>query len=274
MARAETVSFEEFQSSEPPQRRKRHPLRNTIVTLVVLVVLAVAAYLVAEPLAEQFAGEAVKVAVAKELGANQDDVHVDLGSGSIILQLINRRVNHIDVDIDRFSSGALTGSAVFAASGVPLDSNKPVSKVAITASLDADALHSLLTSGAAAAATPTTVAFAGKDVRIGTTLTILGAAVATSVDLAPSVANGQLVLTPAAITIGTAHFTVAQLQASPLGGLVSGLAAPRTMCVASSLPNNLDLKSVSVRGKHLLVGVGGSNLTLSSLAHKGTCPAG
>jgi hypothetical protein len=274
MARAETVSFEEFQSSEPPQRRRRHPLRNTIVTLAILAVLAVAAYLVAEPLAEQFAGEFVKVGVAQELGANQDDVHVDLGTGSVILQLINRRVNHIDVKISRFTSGSLSGSAVFTASGVPLDMNKPVSKIGIVASLDSDALHTLVTSGAAATAAPTTVAFAGKDVRIGTTLTILGAAVATSVDLAPSVANGQLVLTPAAITIGTAHFTVAQLQASPLGGLVSGLAAPRTMCVASSLPNNLDLKSVAVKGKHLLVGVGGTDLTLSSLAHKGTCPAG
>jgi hypothetical protein len=273
MARAQMVSFEDLQSSEP-SRRKRHPLRNTLVTLVVIAVLAGAGYLVAEPLAEQFTSKLVAEGIAQELGASQDDVQVDLGEGSILWQLLHRRVNVIHADVTDFSSGLLTGTAKFDATGVPLDTNQPVSQVGITVSLDSAALQRLVAPGDASTASSTTVALVDDTVRIGTSVTVLGAPVPVSVDVEPSAAGGLLVLTPKAFTIGTAHYTSAQLLASPFGGLLGGLVAPRSACVASSLPNNLDLKSVTVRAHHLFIGVAGSNLTLSSLAHKGTCPAG
>lgn len=264
------TSLEEFGFTEVPVRRKRHPLRNTIISLVIIAALGVAGYLVAEPLARQFAEEFVRVGVARELGvANADTVHVDLGSGSVLLQVIQRKIKHIHVKIDRFTSGTLAGSAVFTATGVPLNTGKPLSTIGITVSVAPSDLSGFVASSAAPNAT---VAFAGTSIRIGTSMTVLGQTLPATVDLSAKAAGGQVLLTPVAVTLGGTNYTVDQLRASPFGSLVSGLLATRTECIASGLPQNMQLTSVVVKDKHLLVSVAGKGVTLASLAHKGTCP--
>jgi hypothetical protein len=270
MARSNTVSYEEFETAEPPPRRKRHPIRSIIIVLVILGVLAVAAYLVGEPLAKSTVETAINVGVAKELSIPVDQVHSSV-SGPVILQLVHRNLSDVDVTIDSFTAGNITSSVHIDASGVPLDTKKPISKVSFSINLTTDQLKSLLTDGSATS--PTTVAYVGDNVRLGTSISVLVASLPVSIDLAPSAANGELVLTPEAITVGTVHYTAAQLAASPLGGVTAGLRAPRTTCVASSLPAELSLKSVQVKDDTLQVTVAGAGVSLSQLSQKGTCPA-
>jgi hypothetical protein len=271
MARANTVSFEEFETAEPPPRRKRHPIRSLIIVLVVLAVLVGIGYLVAEPLAKSIVEGAVDVGVAKELSIPSSEVHSEVEGGSVLVQLLHHKLKDVHVTIDSFSQGNVSGTAVLTAHGVPLDTKKPVSTVSITVKLNADNVKSLLTNGSTDS--PTTVAFVGKDVRAGSSISVLGASLPVSIDLLPSAAGGQLVLTPEAISVGTIHYTADQLAASPIGGITAGLRAPRTECVASALPADLTLKSVAVAGDTLNVTVSGTGVTLSSLGQKGTCPA-
>jgi hypothetical protein len=269
----QTVQFEDFTFNEQPARKKRHPLRNTIISLVIVAAIGIAGYLVAEPLARQTAEEFVKVGVARELGiSDADTVHVDLGSGSVLVQVIEGRIKHLHVTVDHFSSGTLAGSAVFTATGVPLNTNKPLSTIGITVSVAAADLRGIVAS--TADASNATVAFAGKNLRIGTSVTLLGQTLPVSVDLAPKASDGQLLLTPTEITVNSTSYTADQLRASPIGGLVSGLLATRTECVASGLPRNMELTSVVVKNKRLLVSVAGTGVTLASVGNKGSCPAG
>jgi LmeA-like phospholipid-binding len=262
----------DFFEGTPPARRKRHPIRAIIVTLIVLAALLVPGYFVAESLAEAAAKNYVQAGVAKELSvASTDDVHVNLGKGSIILQAIQGRVKKLTVGIDRFSTDTVTGSARFTATGVPLSTSKAVDTMGIVIDVDPTSLTSMV---AAASGSPkATVILVGQDIRIGTSVTVLGKKLPVSVDLIPTVAKGQLVFTPHAITLNKSHFTVKSLLASPIGSLVKGLVTPRVECVASSLPRDLALTNVAVTGDHLVLTLAGSDVTLDNLSTKGSCAA-
>jgi hypothetical protein len=259
-------------STGKPQRRKRHPIRAIIVTLVVLAVLLIPGYFVAEGLAETAAKGYVQTGVQKELNVPAlDDIHVNLGKGSIILQALQKKITHLDVLIDRFSTDSITGSAVFTASGVPLNTSDPVDTMDIAVTLDPASLQALVraTPGLAGA----TVTLVGGNVRIALTEKLLSVKIPVSIDLAPSVANGKLVFTPVAITVVKQKFTVKSLKASPFGSLLSGLVKPRTQCVASSLPKDLVLTKIQSSGERLVLTVAGTGVSLSGLSTKGSCTA-
>jgi hypothetical protein len=260
-------------ASGPPVKRKRHPIRNIIVTLVIIGGLLIPGYLVAESLARSFATGYVQVGIQKELDVpTLDDVHVNLGKGSIILQVIQHRIKHMTVKIDSFTTDSLTGSAVFTASGVPLNTSDPVTKMGIVLTIDPDSLKAMV---ARASGSPNaTVALVGNDVRIGTTIRLLGLRVPVSVDLVPSASHGELVFTPTAITVNKKNYTTKELRASPIGGLVGGLLKARTECVATSLPRDLVLTDLAVTNDHLVISVAGSGVSLSGLSTKGTCTTG
>jgi hypothetical protein len=267
------VSDDFFSGESAPVRRKRHPIRNIIVTLVILAALLIPGYFVAESLARSAATGYVQVGVQKELDVtNLSDVHVGLGKGSIILQVLQRKIKHMTVDIDKFSTDTITGSAVFTASGVPLNTTDPVTKMSIDVTIDPDSLTSMV---ARASGSPNaTVALEGKNIRIGTSVKLLGITVPASVDLVPTASRGLLVFTPTAITVNKKTYTVAALKASPIGGLVGGLLKARSECVASSLPRDLALTNVAVSNDSLVVTVEGKGVALSGLSTKGSCVVG
>ena len=267
------MSDDLFSGNSTPVKRKRHPIRNIIVTLVILAALLIPGYFVAESLARSAATSYVQVGVQKELDVtNLSDVHVGLGKGSIILQVLQRRIKNMTVDIDEFSTDTITGSAVFKASGVPLNTSDPVKKMSIAVTIDPDSLKSMVAT--ASGAPNATVALEGKNIRIGTSIKLFGVKVPASVDLIPSASHGLLVFTPTAVTVNKKTYTVKALKASPIGGLVGGLLRARSECVASSLPRDLELTNVAVTDDSLVVTVEGSGVALSALATKGSCVAG
>lgn len=256
--------------TDKPVRRKRHPIRAIVVTLIVLAALLIPGYFVAENLAETAARNYVQAGVQKELNvASQDDIHVNLGTGSIILQALQKNVKHLRVTIDSFATDDISGSAVFTASGVPLSTSDPVDSMAIALAVDPDSLQTLVRrqSGFSKA----TVTLVGGQVHIATTFSVLTAKVPLAVDLAPSAVDGNLVFTPTAIDLNKKKYTVKSLKASALGPLVGGLVKPRVQCVASSLPRALALKNVAVAGGKLVITVAGADASLDSLSTKGTC---
>jgi hypothetical protein len=251
-------------------RRKRHPIRTTIIVLVIVAALAGSGYYVADMLAGTFAKQFVQAGVSQELGGT-GAVHADLGKGSVLLQVIKKRINTLRVTIDGFTSGTLTGSAVVDADGVPLNTSDPVDSLSITLSIPASGLVPLV--GAKAGDTAT-VALVGTDIQVTDTEKIAGKKTPVSIDYVPSTSGTTLVLTPEKVTIGSKAYTPAKLKASPYGAISKPLLATRQKCLADGLPSKLTLKSVTVVGQALVVTASGAGVPLGSLSTKGTCPAG
>jgi hypothetical protein len=267
------VPVDQMGFGESDQRRKRHPIRTLIVTLIVLAALFIPGYLVADSLARQYAGQFIQAGIAQKLGVSStDSVHVSLGKGSILLEVIQRKLKHIHVTVDQFTADAITGSAVLDASTVPLDTSKPTSSVGISVTIGQDSLRRLIASKADSPGA--TVALVGTRVRVGTKVKLFGASVPIAVDLTPRASGKRIIFTPVSIVVNKKAYSLAALRASPIAGLVSKLIAPRAFCVASSLPNALTLRSVSVSGTNLVIALTGTNVPLDSLSTKGSCAAG
>jgi hypothetical protein len=253
-------------------RRRRHPFRATIIVLVVLAVLLGSAYYVADMLARQFATSFIKTGVAQELGGSASHVHVSLSKSDMILQLVHKRIKSMDVTINDFTSGTITGAdAVFLATQVPLNTSDHAGTISITAKVGPTGLLGLVD---AKAGTSATVTFQGANLRISTTEKIRGKVIPVSVDYLPSASGpSTLLLTPVAIAVAAKQYTPAQFKASPYAHFAAALAAPRAQCLAASLPTSLKLTGISVVGQQLVIAFAGSQVSLGSLSIKGTCPA-
>jgi hypothetical protein len=251
-------------------RRKRHPIRTTIIVLVIIAALAGSGYYVANMLAGTFAKQFVQAGVSQELGGT-GTVTADLGTGSVLLQVIKKRITTLHVTIDGFTSGTLTGSAVFDADGVPLNTTDPVDSLSIALSIPASGLAPLV---ATTTSDTPTVSLVGSDIRVTDTEKIAGKKTPVSIDYVPSTSGTTLVLTPQKIMIGSKAYTPQQLKASPYGAVLRPLLATRQKCLADGLPSRLTLKSVTVVGQSLVVTATGAGVPLGSLSTKGRCPAG
>jgi len=260
-----------FESLEPSVRRKRHPIRNTIIVLVIIAVLGVSGYFVANSLATSFALTAVKTGVVQETGANASDVHVNLGKKAILPQIIGRQLDHVHVTIDSFTSGTLTGSAVFDATGVPLSTSGPASEISIAVSIGDEGLLELVQSEAGQTQSQAKIVDGG--ISVTSKEKVLGHTVAASVDFVVSSSGYNLVLTPRTIHFGGKAYTPTALKKSIYGPLVKGLITTRTQCLAAGLPSAMHLTGVQVVGSRIVVSATGTDLSLQSLSSKGTCPA-
>jgi hypothetical protein len=257
---------------ETPVRVKRHPIRNTIIALVIIGALGTSGYLVADSLARSFATTFVQTGVAQQLGVPTDQVHVNLGKGSVLTQVLQKHLKRLHVTIDAFASGTLAGSAVFDAVQVPLNTKDPAKSIDITVTVAASGLLGLVES--ASGQNQATVSFAGSDIRVSTNEKVLGKTVPVSIDFAPTASGVNLILTPKNIVVGTKSYTPASLKASKYGPYVSGLLRARQECLAGGLPSGMQLGSISVTGSHLMIEARGANLSLGSLSTKGSCLPG
>ncbi|HEY4266923.1 MAG TPA: LmeA family phospholipid-binding protein [Galbitalea sp.] len=272
-----TDQFETLEPGEPAVRRRRHPIRNTIIVLVIIAALGVSGYLVANSLAKSFALTAVKTGVAQETGADPTDIHVSLGTKPLLPQMLARTLDTVHVRIGEFSSGTLSGSAVFDGVRVPLSTSAPAKSMTIAVTIGHDALLSLVES--TAGESQALASIGNGVVTISSKDKLLGHTVPFSVDFAVSASGDNLILTPQKIAVNGKAYTPSQLKSSPLakspifGGLVSRAIATQTQCLAAGLPSAMHLTGVKVVGTGLVVTATGSHLSLQGLSSKGTCPA-
>lgn len=257
---------------QPPRRR-----RGLVIALIVvasLLVLGVIGFVVAEVFAKNYARDYVRDKVIGVLGLAEDaDVDVDLGSGSIILQALAGRVDAVDVDVPEVAFGELSGAVRFHAEGVPLDETAPVEVLRIDFAIGADDLAAL--GQGDDAATAPAFEFAEGEVRLSSEFALFGVTIPVRLSLEPSATDGALVLTPTSVTIGSETFEAGSDDDSFLGSLVAGLLQPQTLCIASSVPQALVLADATIDDAELVLAFRGDGATFGGpgLSTPGTCPA-
>ncbi|MDM4763438.1 DUF2993 domain-containing protein [Galbitalea sp. SE-J8] len=263
----------------PAPRGRRRRARALVVALVVVVVLVAAAWIAIDTAGRSIATDAVRTRVAQSLGVDPAAVAVDLGSGSLVPQLIAQRADDVKVDATGASLGQITGDLRVRAEGVPFAEGAPTQKLTAVVTLTPEQIASL--AGRVDALADARIVLGDGGVRIESSFGGGGLALPVSVTATASADDGAILLTPTHAKVGTLDFDIAALRSSPFASLVDTVAGPQRICVASSLPQGLELRSVSVHpdgvdatvsGRDVVLGTLGSapRATLGS-APRGTC---
>lgn len=255
-----------FVETDIPRHRGR-TLIGFAVFLIIVIVLAV----VADNVARGYVAKLVDSKVRSSLSIPAaTPVHVTVGGFSVLLQAATGKFQHIDVAIDTLKVGDFAGKAMLAATGVPINTSKPISGAKVVFTADQAQLQTLL---AGLTSVPIkSVVVADGTVKVGTQITALGIVVPIAISFVPSVVDGQLALTPKSLVLNKATLTPAALRKT-FGAIVDPLLATQKICVAKYLPKALPLQSITVSGSSLRFAVAGTSVVLSSalLATKGVC---
>jgi hypothetical protein len=256
--------------SKPKRKRKRG--RIILAVLIVVALLLVIGYIVAERMIRDYATTLVKDQVVAALDLpDADGVDVDFGSASMLLQVITGSINTLDLDVDEFTIGELTGSAHAVGHDVPLAEGAAIDDLAIDFTIDEEDLGTLVSTYSAGA-----VDNVGLDdglVSVTTDLELLAFSLPVTLGLEPSVSGGDLVFTPDNASVNGATLTAEEVRDSYFGDLAEPLLEPRSFCVAQQLPRSLVLTGARVEPQALVLSLDGAGtvLTEEAFASKGSC---
>ncbi len=258
---------------EAPPRRRRRWL-GWLIGLLVLIVLLVAAAIVGETLARQYAEGYIRDRVLESLpvdAATPLDVQVE--GGPVLLQALAGRMTEIVVGIPELTIGEVSGSATVTATNVPLDESQSTENLDIVLTIPEASVQKLSTylSGIDL----DSIALGDGVITVDTSVDLLLFSVPISIDLVPSADAGGIAFTPETITLEQQEISVDDLRSNPLvSGIAGSLLRSQVFCVAGSLPKALTLSDVSVVGSDLVVRVTGDGVPLGdpALAETGTCP--
>ncbi|GAA5204011.1 DUF2993 domain-containing protein [Microbacterium jejuense] len=253
---------------EPPRRR----VWPWIVGFAIVAVLAVGAWFAAEAIARQVISGVVQDEVRTQLSLPADhpiDVEV---AGSVLPQLIGGTIGQLTVASDDVPLGdtGVSGDVTVVATDIPVRGDAGLGGATATVSLDEAELRTLLSSVDGFPAD--TVSLAAPDVTMSTELSFFGAKVSIGVALTPSASNGDIVLTPASLTLGSTVITADALQ-EQFGGLADAVTRDWDICIADQLPAGATLTGVEVDGSRLVADfdVDGAIVTDPALQQNGTC---
>jgi hypothetical protein len=266
----EPVQPEPAPVDAPPKPKPRGWIIALIVVAAV-VVLGIVAFFVAEALAKDYARGYVRDRIVEVLNLPADaEVDVDLGGGSIILQALSGRVDQVDVDVPEVALGDLTGAVRLHAEGVPLDEMQPVDVLGIDFAIGADDLTAL---GQNAEEGAPTFEFAEGEVLLSGEFAVFGATIPLRLSFEPSAADGDLVLTPTSIMLGSETFESGD-DDSFFGQILSGLFQPQNLCIAASVPQALVLTDATIDDAELVLAFTGDGAAFGGpeLSTPGTCP--
>jgi hypothetical protein len=273
----EILPVESVQPEPAPVEASPKPKRRgwiiALIVVAAVIVLGIVAFFVAEAIAKDYARGYVRDRIVEVLSLPDDaEVDVDLGGGSIILQALAGRVDQVDVEVPEVTLGELTGAVRLHAEGVPLDEMQPVDVLGIDFGIGADDLTAL---GEGADEGAPTFEFAEGEVLLSSEFAIFGATVPLSLSFEPSAADGDLVLTPTSITLGSETFTSGD-DDSFFGQILSGLFQPQNLCIAASVPQALVLTDATIDDAELVLAFTGDGAAFGGpeLSTPGTCPAG
>jgi len=252
----------------PGERAAGPRLRWPWVLLVVVVVVAALA-VAAELLARSILPGVVRSTVIEQLQLPQDqqlDVEAD---GILLPQLIAGRLDDLHLSTDRVTVEGVTGAADVTATGVPLRGGE-LGGVTGTVRIDESQFAALLSD---AEVPIDSVSFAEPDAVVSGTVPVLGMSVPLSLTVTPSVAGGDLTLSPKAVAIGGVEVDADQVR-STLGSLGEQLTRTWTVCIADRLPAGVVLTGLEVVGTEAVidVDVDGAIVTEETLRDRGACP--
>ena len=259
---------------EKPAKRRRRWWMGAHIALVITVILLLTAFFVGDALARQYATGLVKEKIVAALKLDPTAaVDVNLGDGSILLQAAAGSLDDLRVHIPEFVLGEVTGEAEITATGVPIDTSKPLGTMGIEVTVDEANVQKL--SGYLSGVDLTSIELRDKVIRIGTNIDVLLTNIPVAVDLAPSATDGGISFEPVTVLLGDQQVSVADLRAIPgISGIVGNLLGSRTVCVASYLPQGLTVEDVTVVGTDLVVSINGDGVALggAGFSQQGTCP--
>jgi hypothetical protein len=240
---------------------------------VVVVVLLVVAFFVGDSIAKSYATSYVQQQVATALDLpSTAPVHVDLGTGSILLQAATGSINDVTVDVDPLQIDGLTGSAVLTAHGVPLSSTAPVKSLEVDVTVPETTITDAIKKVPELAQFSPTVTVSGNQATVAGSFSVFGFVQHLSVTMTPTVSAGK-----PSFMITTAKFDGATISVTQLDkdipGLATVLQSGTSLCIANALPKSFVLTGITIQGKSLVSRFTGNGVELNqaSLSQRGTC---
>ena len=259
--------------TQPPAAAKRRRRAWPVIVAAVVLIVLVVGVVVADAAVKSYAQEQIKQKVVAALGVDPaTDVHVAIGGGSALLQVLGGKLSTVDVTVPKLAFGELVGSATLHATQVPLAEDQPLQKLAVTYRVSEKNVGVLASD--LSGMKLDTVALDPPEIVANATFQVFGFGIPVGLGLTPSASKGQLAFTPTSILVSGQKFTSKQLLATPgLGGLAKQLLKQQTFCVAQYLPRALTVTSVKVIGHQLVMTISGDGAALGSAGFttKGSC---
>lgn len=260
--------------AEQKKPRAKRRGRWAFVIVSGILVLLIVGVVVLDNVARGYASDQIADKVRGSLSLPASiPVDVSVGGTSVLLQLLSGKLDRVDVGIAQLELGALKGSAELTATGIPIDTSKPVDRIEIVFLTDQKVLSTLFadTPGLTAG----TVTVSGGAIKLGTEVTLFGYALPVGISFTASASEGQLALTPTSISLNGQSFTAKQLETSAFGALTDLLFVKHSVCVATLMPEGFVLGRVTVSGAKIALAVSAKKVMLDSklMTSRGTCPA-
>ncbi|WP_322409512.1 LmeA family phospholipid-binding protein [Microbacterium invictum] len=235
-------------ATAPPARRRRR-VWPWLLAVLVVAGLAVVAWFVGEAVARDLVIRTVREQVITTLALPADqriDVEVD---GAVLPQLIRGSLDDLTISSDDVTIGQLTGDVSVNVQGVPIRGDADLAAGSGSVTLDAAQLQSLLGSleGFPEGAE---VALDAPDVHLSTSFPVFGVEVPVTVAVVPSAVEGDLALTPSAVSVAGAELTADGVR-DQFGGLADGVLQTWTVCIAGDVPAGITLTDLVVDGDRL-----------------------
>jgi hypothetical protein len=260
-------------NTELPRRpRRRRGLLFGVVVVVLVVV--VAGVVILDGVVRSYAADQIEHKIRTELGLGlETPLTVEVGGFSVLAQLAAGALDDVQVSAEDAAFGELSGSFAVHASGLPIDTTKAVERLTADVRLDAEDVKKVI--GTFGKVPLDSLTIADGALHLESEVQVFGALrLAVGLDLAPSVANGEIALTPTAVALGGKSVSAADVkQRFPTLG--DALFQKRSFCIANALPQQLVLQKARVSGDELVLSFAATHLRLDadSLAAKGTCPS-
>ncbi|MDL9980466.1 DUF2993 domain-containing protein [Microbacterium sp. ASV49] len=256
---------------KPPKarRRGRAALIWTLAVVVVLGIAGTIGWFAGEAWAEKAVTSAVQQQTAKALGIS-DPQTVKVGlTDPVLPQVIAGTLTTLDVAAPNIPIGGASGTVTLHATGVPTGGGQPSSATA-SVSMSPDAVTTL--AGSLGDTVPGSLKVSGSNLTVTLNPAQFLSKVTVVVTFTPSVANGELVLTPSAFQVGKFEMSADTIR-QRFGGLAAGMLAPRTVCVASAFPKGLTLSGIHLSQQTVVAdfSVDPGIATDPALQAKGTC---
>ena len=254
--------------------KKRRRWIGWLVAAVVTLSLLIAALIIVDNLARDYATTYIRERIVELLKAGPDQaVDVELGGDSVLAQALSGSIDEVRVSVDELSFGELTGALELTAKRVPLDTTKPVGELRAMFSVNEQNVAKLASylSGQELAS----ITLQEPEIRILSEFSFFGlVAVPVGVGLTPSAVDGQILFEPTSVTLNDADISVDELRTGPFAGVSGTFLASRAFCVAQYLPQALIVDDVDVIGKKLVVSINADGIALAdpALSTMGTCP--
>ncbi len=246
----------------PRKRRGRRVMLWVLIPVVLVIVLLVVADVVARGYAERTIASAVEKSLPNEVTG---DVTVHVGGVSVIQQYLSGRFDSVTLDAPHLTVKGAPVSASVVATGVPVDTSKPVDAVSGTLGVSQSALNALITIPGATGDLTLGNGVLGYDGRID----LLGLPVGYTVQAKPQAAGSTVLLQPVKADLATGKGNV------DLSLLLSALTAkgPFPVCAAQYLPQGVGVSDITVVPGHATVRLSAKDFVLdqASLSSKGKC---